>query len=756
MNTKTIKLDINKKIFETITAKQGDTKSRFILFNLYDGPIQFDLTGRTVRVYGEKKDNTTIFNDLVINEAKKGYCTLELTNQMLAVEGMSELELVIFEGEKRLSTMPFILNVVGSKYSEDAIASTNEFTALSNALKTVGEIDNKADKKEVEKISSQLETKANDNEVRKKITLLSMSDMGQDVKSAMTGGSVAVVGNLGTNICNLANDTLNILGEFIQVALPINNGFYPNNSNELNTTGNYINMRTKCTPNEVYSVTTYGGSIISYVQFFNEDGTFNSNIGYGQIGFVEDYVFVVPSGATEFVVMNNNNANSKFIVKKYIAKNTSTTLDEKLSNLNYEYKLFNVSSIEQNKIYNHNNKNGLTLNNYNTYFFTVAELQELYITTKVVNNADYSIAMFFDNDGNYIGDTGYGDEFKNKDFENYKIKVPFNCTKIGISCLNSIVPSIKEKIITFPTDNTSNGNIFVSFESENLHIKTKYDNNYDLCINMCKRGGNNLFEFNSIFLVSNNGDLNNDITQTKNIINNITDWFSPYMMNSVNNGDGDKPSGYYSHFVGGNHEYTNTGSGGTPTARTSSIKVHCDGEEVINNHKYCSNVEIIWTNYIQGCNTKKADGTGREILKETIKLSFDSTKFEYENNIEPLEDLTIEKYYGLQTYNNATNYNVKFIGGSNRKLLSCPGSFNSVDKSCNIVKISTTDLTTEIGIDNNVDLGKFELNTDVSSPYSCFTTSANKTYFNIIRGSKTLKQGDIYTLRGYYKFYKTI
>ena len=172
MNTKIIKLDINKKMFETITAKQGDTKSRFILFNLYDGPIQFDLTGRTVRVYGEKKDNTTIFNDLVITDAKKGYCTLELTNQMLAVEGMSELELVIFEGEKRLSTMPFILNVVGSKYSEDAIASTNEFTALSNALKTVGEIDNKADKKEVEKISSQLDS------IESKICEINVKDFG--------------------------------------------------------------------------------------------------------------------------------------------------------------------------------------------------------------------------------------------------------------------------------------------------------------------------------------------------------------------------------------------------------------------------------------------------------------------------------------------------------------------------------------------------------------------------------------------------
>lgn len=152
MNTKIIKLDINTELLETITAKQGDTKSRFILFNLYDGAIPFDLSGRTVRVYGQKKDNTTVFNDLEINDAKNGYCTLELTNQMLAVEGMYELELVIFEGDKRLSTMPFILNVIGSKYSDDAIMSTNEFTALSNALQGVGDVSNKADKQEVDKL----------------------------------------------------------------------------------------------------------------------------------------------------------------------------------------------------------------------------------------------------------------------------------------------------------------------------------------------------------------------------------------------------------------------------------------------------------------------------------------------------------------------------------------------------------------------------------------------------------------------------
>ena len=94
MNTKIIKLDINAELLETITAKQGDTKSRFILFNLYDGATPFDLRYRTVRVYGQKKDSTEVFNNLEINDAKNGYCTLELTNQMLAVEGMYELELV--------------------------------------------------------------------------------------------------------------------------------------------------------------------------------------------------------------------------------------------------------------------------------------------------------------------------------------------------------------------------------------------------------------------------------------------------------------------------------------------------------------------------------------------------------------------------------------------------------------------------------------------------------------------------------------
>lgn len=165
MNTKIIKLDINNKMYETITAKQGDTESRFLLFHLFDASLPFDLTEKSVRVYGIKPDGTKIFNDLVINDVKKGYCTLKLTNQMLAIAGLVKLELVIYSGNKKLSSIPFVLNVISSLNSDDAVVSTNEFTALMNGLVALSEYDiYKSNakqvpgiKEEVSNLSSQLE-----------------------------------------------------------------------------------------------------------------------------------------------------------------------------------------------------------------------------------------------------------------------------------------------------------------------------------------------------------------------------------------------------------------------------------------------------------------------------------------------------------------------------------------------------------------------------------------------------------------------
>ena len=50
--------------------------------------------------------------------------------------------------------------------------------------------------KEIDNINSSLINKANKNEV------FSMANMGQDIKEAMTGGSVAIVGENSTDIVN--------------------------------------------------------------------------------------------------------------------------------------------------------------------------------------------------------------------------------------------------------------------------------------------------------------------------------------------------------------------------------------------------------------------------------------------------------------------------------------------------------------------------------------------------------------------------
>lgn len=176
MNTKTIKFDLNKyKLYEKIKAKQGDTKSRFLLFQLLDGSIPFNLTNRSVRAYMVKPDGKEIFNDLIINNYSLGYCTLELTNQVLAVSGTVKIELMVTEEDKKLTSSVFELEVVKSINSEKSIVSTNEFTALLNGLASLSEYDNyknsvksmeinKADKAKVEEkfgeVYEQLDTKA--------------------------------------------------------------------------------------------------------------------------------------------------------------------------------------------------------------------------------------------------------------------------------------------------------------------------------------------------------------------------------------------------------------------------------------------------------------------------------------------------------------------------------------------------------------------------------------------------------------------
>ena len=74
-------------------------------------------------------------------------------------------------------------------------------------------------------------------------------------------------------------------------------------------------------------------------------------------------------------------------------------------------------------------------------------------------------------------------------------------------------------------------------------------------------------------------------------------------------------------FTGGNHDYLN-GSGGSATGRTESVTLKVNGKEVDGDYEgYADEIDIYWTNYIQANNTKKEDGSGREVLKEMYHIN---------------------------------------------------------------------------------------------------------------------------------------
>ena len=142
MITKVINVNLHQPIYERLTAKQGDIASRYLLFHLLDGDKPFDLSNRTVRVYAIKPDKTEIFNDLTINDASKGYCTLELTSQCLAEAGIVKMELYISQSGKVLTSIPFELEVIKCINTANSIVSTNEFSALEVALSSLQDYNN--------------------------------------------------------------------------------------------------------------------------------------------------------------------------------------------------------------------------------------------------------------------------------------------------------------------------------------------------------------------------------------------------------------------------------------------------------------------------------------------------------------------------------------------------------------------------------------------------------------------------------------
>ena len=149
--TTNINVDFYDKKYILINAKQLDKNSRFLSVTCYNHgePISLNEGEHSAYIRHRKADNNSVFNFCEID--RKGKIKVELTEQMLAADGICCADLVIvneggakvdaqtgeiigIENSCILSTMPIHIDVTGTATENSNIESSYEFNGLNTAL----------------------------------------------------------------------------------------------------------------------------------------------------------------------------------------------------------------------------------------------------------------------------------------------------------------------------------------------------------------------------------------------------------------------------------------------------------------------------------------------------------------------------------------------------------------------------------------------------------------------------------------------
>ncbi len=186
--------------------KQFDTDSHKFAFTLLDNSVAYNLTGLTGKIYIKKPNGDEVFSNLTINSAIGGKLSFLLTTQCLTIPGTVEAEITLYgTGGEVLTSITFTYIVKPVLRDDEAIESTNEYTALTEALAEVQNIDNR-----FAEVNSQLEEKANITDVRMKQNLIGTGDITAELQSQIAGTAPvanSIPANQSVTVNTIADET---------------------------------------------------------------------------------------------------------------------------------------------------------------------------------------------------------------------------------------------------------------------------------------------------------------------------------------------------------------------------------------------------------------------------------------------------------------------------------------------------------------------------------------------------------------------
>lgn len=343
----------------------------------------------------------------------------------------------------------------------------------------------------------------------------------------------------------------------------------------------------------------------------------------------------------------------------------------------------------------------------------------------------------------YISHQGAGSDPSEREVvENIKCEIPEGCTYIivqGYYTNDEEKPYAVKRVflseLVSEIDKAAEHNLSFNITSNNEAIlKFPYGNGTGQIV-FGKRGPNALPDFKFITL------------EGRAVCTNVTDWFMPFVVSAVNNADGDDPTNQY--FTGGNHNYNNTGdSSGTATARNLNLTFFANNKVCnVDDKGVCDKFAVEWVNNVQAYNTRKSDGSGREVLQEIHRLEFDGANIEVFTSIKPLEDVFMKTWYAYGAH--IINYNnIIYIGGANRNSAALVNHSVSGNSTPNKAVCYSNNDVLEMEVDRSIDIG----NGDMYSEDRGMFVSGSKVYCFIIKDTN-LTANNIYSVKGTYRFY---
>lgn len=622
---------------------------------------------------------------------------------------------------------------------------------------------NKANQAEIERIDIQLSDRPTYNETYLRSVGININDFDEPTRQTfLEAQGINVNYVLGQNNVipmNLSKEIRNKIGKFVQVEAEIQDGFYDTYQTGFQANPYYKSIKIPCNPNEIYNVDlVLQDTTTAIVIFYDATDTRLSAIGTGQSGTYNAYEFVVPANAASLSVTSKG---TPPVLRKYDIYDVSPieSLDD-LTTFKNGFEYFDEVEAEiQNGFYDQWNTGFVENSQYWTIKVPVVAGEVYNVDTKIAETS-IPIVYFWNNSDIRSGNIGLG---QTGTFTEYEFTIPNGVYFISITSKGTPPILRKKKLYTqtlieqkITTEvskvKTVEPPIYARLNGVIPEIMFHYNDTLDMIITFAKVGPSGLMQISHIYTVvrdSNFGDFSKTRTLFKNT---YSDWVGPYKCYAVDNIDGDKPTS--TDFTGGWHGYNGDQTGGA-TGSFVSGKLYVDGKEVTGSTPISGNeAKIVVVNRINGANTKKADGTGRNILEEKVIYTISPRKIDVTNEITALEDLVINEYYGIQTENGGTwDEKITFWDNVSRSFdftTNVDVGLKSSNSRCDKFTVSKGEnyLTayikpTGLGLRDYVS----------SDSYLAFSRDYAKAYFNLIKGTTlTLTTGQKTHWQGGYIF----